>query len=77
MQFSDKKNVAYEVNPRMVVFSHESSIGDNQVKAVLETIKWSWYWEYKHTVMMTLFHRFQLNYFLLHIFSLKFLRLWL
>ena len=30
-QFSDKKNVAYEVNPRMVVFSHESSIGDNQV----------------------------------------------
>ena len=23
MQFSDKKNVAYEVNPRMVVFSHE------------------------------------------------------
>ena len=24
-QFSDKKNVAYEVNPRMVVFSHEVS----------------------------------------------------
>ena len=23
MQFSDKKNVAYEVNPRMVVFGHE------------------------------------------------------
>ncbi len=34
-QFSDKKNVAYEVNPRMVVFSHESSIGDNQVIMVL------------------------------------------
>ena len=34
-QFSDKKNVAYEVNPRMVVFSHESSIGDNQVITVL------------------------------------------
>ena len=34
-QFSDKKNVAYEVNPRMVVFSHESSIGDNQVTMVL------------------------------------------
>ena len=34
-QFSDKKNVAYEVNPRMVVFSHESSIGDNQVTMML------------------------------------------
>ena len=34
-QFSDKKNVAYEVNPRMVVFGHESSIGDNQVIMVL------------------------------------------
>ena len=22
-QFSDKKNIAYEINPRMVVFSHE------------------------------------------------------
>ena len=34
-QFSDKKNVAYEVNPRMVVFSHKSSTGDNQVIMVL------------------------------------------
>ena len=34
MQFSDK-NIAYEVNPRMVVFSHESSPGDNQVIMVL------------------------------------------
>ena len=34
-QFSDKKNVAYEVNPRMVVFSHESSIGDNQMIMML------------------------------------------
>ena len=34
-QFSDKKNVAYEVNPRLVVFSHKSSIGDNQVIMVL------------------------------------------
>ena len=34
-QFSDKKNVTYEVNPRMVVFSHESSIGDNQMIMVL------------------------------------------
>ena len=34
-QFSDKKNIAYEVNPRMVVFSHESSIGDNQVIMML------------------------------------------
>ena len=35
LQFSDKKNVPYEVNPRMVVFSHESRIGDNQVIMVL------------------------------------------
>ena len=38
---------------------------------------WVWCWEYKHTVMMTLLHRFLLNYFLLHIFNLKLLRLWL
>ena len=34
-QFSDKKNIAYEVKPRMVVFSHKSSTGDNQVIMVV------------------------------------------
>ena len=65
-QFIDK-NVAYEVNPRMVVFSHESSIGDNQVIMVLGI----------QAHGDDNFHRFLLNYFLLHIFNLKFLRLWL
>ena len=33
-QYSDKKNVAYEVNPRMVVFSHE--VGGSFAVLVLE-----------------------------------------
>ena len=68
MQFSDKKNVVYEVNPRMVVFSHESSTGDNQVIMMLGIQAHG----DEGFVPCSL-----LNYFLLHIFSLKFLRLWL
>ena len=67
-QFSDKKNVAYEVNPRMVVFNHESSTGDNQVIMVLGI---------QAHGDDDFVPSFLLNYFLLHIFNLKFLRLWL